>query len=112
MRLGASYSNQILEAKITQVSEPFTLACVIAVELDSPVLGLTGNMVLKLLDGRFAPQARENKKAKPWTLDIEREYHQFILDGGESNNGEEDGDEEAEEEEEWSAPQNEAVCIT
>lgn len=119
LQLGAPYNDEIVEARITQVFEPFTLARVMIVQLNSPALGLSGNMVLKVFDQRFASQTRENEKADPWTLDIGKQYHQFILDGGESDNSGEDGDDDDEEEEdkeeegeeeqkEWTAPRNEA----
>lgn len=38
-------------------------------------------MVLKVFDRRFASQLREDQDASPWTLDIEKEYHQFAIDG-------------------------------
>lgn len=125
LRLGAPYNDEMAEARITEVFEPFTLACVMVVQLNSPALGLSGNMVLKLFDRHFASQAKENKKADSWTLDIEQQYHRFILDGGESDSsgengdeedGEDDGDEEEDDEQEeeeeeqkqWTARCNEA----
>ncbi|ODM17924.1 hypothetical protein SI65_06712 [Aspergillus cristatus] len=60
------------------------MACVMVLLMDSPALGLTGHVVLKLFDQRFASDARLWEKAGPWTLDIEEQYHQFIRDGGAS----------------------------
>ncbi|KAE8139950.1 hypothetical protein BDV38DRAFT_269375 [Aspergillus pseudotamarii] len=95
----------------TRVCEPFTLSSVMVVLLDSPGLGLKGRLVLKLFDRRFAPQLRKDHKLKPWTSDIERQYHDFVHDGcalefitrlnTDSKMAEEAGDT-------WNDPQNEA----
>lgn len=41
-------------------------------------------MILKLFDRYFATTIREEREICPRTSDIEKEYHQFILDGGAS----------------------------
>ncbi|KAE8415951.1 hypothetical protein BDV36DRAFT_310589 [Aspergillus pseudocaelatus] len=78
--------------------------------LDHPVLGLKGHLVLKLFDRRFAVQLRKDHKVNPWTSDIERQYHDFVLDGcasefiiklnTDSKMAEDEGDT-------WNDPQNE-----
>ncbi|CAG7925012.1 unnamed protein product [Penicillium olsonii] len=69
-----------------------------------------GDMVLKLFDRRFAAQLRKDEKLRPWTSGIEKEYHQFVVDGGAShfiteinNNGE-----VAQQGETWNSSQDEA----
>ncbi|KJK60553.1 hypothetical protein P875_00053242 [Aspergillus parasiticus SU-1] len=111
LRLGAPYDQQEITTKITRVFEPFTLSCAMVVLLDHPALGLTGHLVLKLFDRRFAAQLRKDHKFNPWTPEIERQYHDFILDGSasefitrlntDSKIAEEEGDT-------WNDPQNEA----
>jgi hypothetical protein len=73
------------DARIIQVFAPFTLSCVVVVEMDCPFFKLKGNIVLKLFDRRFATQLREDENVQPWTMKIERDYHQFVLDGGASS---------------------------
>lgn len=70
------------DARIIKLFEPFTLSSVMVVRVTCSDLALEGNMVLKLFDRRFARQLRKNEKLRPWTSDIERDYHQFVLDGG------------------------------
>jgi hypothetical protein len=70
------------DARIIKLFEPFTLSCVMVVRIACSTLALEGEMVLKLFDRRFATQLRKDEKIRPWTLDIERDYHQFVLDGG------------------------------
>ncbi|KAE8165934.1 hypothetical protein BDV40DRAFT_285875 [Aspergillus tamarii] len=47
----------------------------------SPALKSNGHMVLELFDRRFAHQLRKDHKLKPWTSDMERQYHDFVHDG-------------------------------
>lgn len=85
------------DAKIIKVFEPFTLSCVVLIQMTCSTLKLEGNMVLKLYDRRFAAQLREDEKIRPWTQDREMEYHRFILGGratkfiSQLNNGETPG---------------------
>lgn len=102
---------QAVKAVITKVIEPFTFSPVVDVLLEPPVSGLEGHMILKLYDRRFATQLRKDEEIAPWTLEIEQEYRQFVLDGGaaafiaklrtHSNMVEEEG-------KSWNAAQNEA----
>lgn len=69
-------------AKIIKVFEPFTLSCAMVVQLDAP--HPRDYLVLKLFDRRFATEARQDVEIKPWSLDIESQYHQFVLGGGAS----------------------------
>lgn len=46
-----------------------------------PTIAWEGDMVLKLFDRRFATELRNKDELSPWTSDIERNYHQFILNG-------------------------------
>ena len=90
---------------------PFTLSSVMVVRLGSPVSGLESHMILKLYDRRFATELRDDKGIPPWTLEIEKEYQKFILDGGASEflarlRSHEDLVEE--EGESWNAAQTEA----
>ncbi|CAG8210363.1 unnamed protein product [Penicillium nalgiovense] len=54
------------------------------VRLASSSLALEGDVILKLFDRYFATTIREEREICPRTSDIEKEYHQFILDGGAS----------------------------
>ncbi|CAG8410346.1 unnamed protein product [Penicillium salamii] len=80
------------------------------VRISCPDLKLAGDVVLKLFDRRFATQLREDDKVRPWTPEIERAYHQFVIDGGAShfiadlNND----DDIAQQSETWNSSQDEA----
>jgi hypothetical protein len=68
-------------------------------------------MVLKLFDRRFATELSKDQKITPWTPDIEKKYHQFVLDGGASKLIAEtdDNSEKARQESDiWNYSQNEA----
>jgi hypothetical protein len=73
------------DAEVIKLFEPFTLSSAMIVRIASSSLELDGNMVLKLFDRRFATELRKAEKPHPWTSDIERDYHQFVLDGGASD---------------------------
>lgn len=66
------------DAKIVKVFEPFTLSCVMVIQLDAP--SLKGEFVLKLYDRRFSTQLRDDWKF-PWTPNLESEYHEFVNSG-------------------------------
>lgn len=77
--------NEVLtDARIIRLFEPFTLSSVMVVRIACSDLALEGDMVLKIFDRRFATQLRKDEKLRPWTSDIESDYHQFVLDGGAS----------------------------
>ncbi|KAJ5994805.1 hypothetical protein N7481_001782 [Penicillium waksmanii] len=83
------------DAEVIRLFEPFTLSSAMVVRIACSSLAREGDMVLKLFDRQFATQLQEDEKLRPWTSDIERGYHQFVLDGGASdfitelkNNGE------------------------
>ncbi|KAJ9491106.1 hypothetical protein VN97_g2159 [Penicillium thymicola] len=103
--------NEVLtDARIIKLFEPFTLSSVMVVRISCSDLTLEGDMVLKLFDRRFATQLRKDEKLRPWTSDIESNYHQFVLDGGASqfitelnNNGD-----IAQQGETWNSSQDEA----
>lgn len=78
------HEEQVIEARITKVFEPFTLSCVVAVSIESQVPTLTGEFALKLFDRRFVTEVRKEQDISPWTPHLEQQYHQFILDGGAS----------------------------
>lgn len=78
------------------------------VRISCPDLALDGEMVLKVFDRRFATQLRNDEKLQPWTIDVEKNYHQVVRDGGAENfiaalNSEGDQPEEP-----WDGPQEEA----
>ncbi|OQE20146.1 hypothetical protein PENFLA_c017G08062 [Penicillium flavigenum] len=83
LQLKTPYDGQTTDARIIKVFEPFTLSSTMVVRLASS-LALEGDVILKLFDRRFATTIREEREDCPWTEDIEKEYHQFILDGGAS----------------------------
>ncbi|KAJ5928364.1 hypothetical protein N7466_007320 [Penicillium verhagenii] len=95
------------DANIIKAFEPFTLSSVVLIRMTCSTLGLQGNMILKLFDRRFATQLREDEKIRPWTLDTEMEYHQFILDGGASDFVTQINDGETPEGSTWSAAMDE-----
>lgn len=84
IQLKEPYDGQTIHAKIMEVFEPFTLSCVMVVRLACSSLALEGDMVMKLFDRRFATQFRQEEEISPWTWNIEKGYHQFVLDGGAS----------------------------
>lgn len=85
LQLRGSFEGQTAEATILKVFEPFTLSCVMVVRLSCSELASNGEMVLKIFDRRFASQLREDQEASPWTPDVEKEYHQFAIEGGASS---------------------------
>lgn len=98
------------DARIIKLFEPFTLSSVMVVRIACSTLAFEDDMVLKLFDRRFATQLRKDEKIRPWNSDIERDYHQFVLDGGASqfiaelnNNGD-----IAQQGETWNTSQDEA----
>ena len=66
-------------ASIIKVFEPFTLSCVVIIQLDHPPF--KGRFLLKLYDRRFATQLRRDEKASPWCPQIESKYLEFVRDG-------------------------------
>ena len=82
LHLDIPYDGRTTKATILKVFEPFTLSCVMVVRLSCSALALEGDMVLKFIDRRLAKQLREDEMIKPWTSDIEKGHHRFILDGG------------------------------
>ncbi|KAJ6028683.1 hypothetical protein N7540_004259 [Penicillium herquei] len=83
LQLKTLFDGQRMDAKIIKVFEPFTCSCVMVVRpvSDCPTTDWEGDMVLKLFDRRFATERRKKDEISPWTLDIEQNYHQFILNG-------------------------------
>ena len=49
--------------------------------VDSPQHGLTGLLVLKLYDRRFASQLRSDNKAPPWSDEVEQQFREFVESG-------------------------------
>ena len=82
LHLNIPYDGLITKATILKVFEPFALSCVMVVRLACSAIALEGDMVLKSFDRRHATQLREDEMIKPWTSDIEKGHHRFILDGG------------------------------
>lgn len=81
---GSSSHDTILSATIIQAFRPFTMSPVLRVHLSTsdsshqPRLP-TADAVLKLYDRRGLVNKRvEFDDGKPWTLDKEREYRQYI----------------------------------
>ncbi|KAF2659114.1 hypothetical protein K491DRAFT_755570 [Lophiostoma macrostomum CBS 122681] len=72
---------QSLHVTVVQAFPP-TLSCASVVSLDWPSLKLKGTYVLKVFDRRFATQLRRDSKAKSWTPEVEKRYHQFASTGG------------------------------
>ncbi|KAJ6110247.1 hypothetical protein N7486_002482 [Penicillium sp. IBT 16267x] len=84
LQLNKPHEGETATATIVKIFEPFTLSCAMVVRLDCPTFASESDMVLKLLDPRFATQFREDEMVGPWTSSKEKAYHQFILDGGAS----------------------------
>ena len=76
-------NEQTMNARIIKIFEPFTWSCVMVVRpvCQAPTTTWEGDMVLKLFDRRFAMGFRKSEEISPWSLDIEQNYHQFILNG-------------------------------
>ncbi|KAF2432674.1 hypothetical protein EJ08DRAFT_677542 [Tothia fuscella] len=70
-------SSQSCTATIIKTFEPFTLSCVVLVQVDCPLLQLKGEYVLKLFDRRFATQLREDNKVSPWNPQLEDQYLEY-----------------------------------
>ena len=81
LQLKTPFDGQTIDARIIKVFEPFTCSSAMVVRLACPTTTWEGDMVLKLFDRRFATELRQHDEISPWTLDIEQNYHQFILDG-------------------------------
>jgi len=103
---------QEVTAKITKIFEPFTFSCAMVVNLihSTSLLALNNHqVVLKIFDRRFATQFRRDEHASlHTTTDIERQYHQFVRDGGAANFIANYDASDDEEEYEWDDPHNEA----
>ncbi|KAJ5939475.1 hypothetical protein N7466_002609 [Penicillium verhagenii] len=81
LRLKTSSDGQMIGARIIKIFEPFTWSCAMVVRPVCPTTAWGGDMVLKLFDRRFAMGFRKSEEISPWSLDIEQNYHQFILNG-------------------------------
>lgn len=81
LRLKTPSDGQIVAARIIKVFEPFTWSCAMVVRPVCPTAAWEGNMVLKLFDRRFAIEFRNSEEIRPWSPDIEQNYHRFILNG-------------------------------
>ncbi|CAI7597797.1 unnamed protein product [Penicillium viridicatum] len=110
LRLQMKDNEVSTDVRIIKLFEPFTLSSVMVVRIACSDLALGGDMVLKVFDRRFVTQLQKDEKLRPWTSDIESDYHQFVLDGGASqfitevdNNGE-----IAQQGETWNSSQDEA----
>ena len=67
------------DAIILKVFEPFTLSCVLLVQLCDDQL--SGQFVLKLYDRRFAAQLRKDRRLPLWTAQLESRYREFVRKG-------------------------------
>jgi hypothetical protein len=75
------HSLSSLDATVIKVFKPFTLSCVLAVQLNYPQLRLNGKYILKLYDRRFATQLREEEVDYSWDDEIEDKFRKFVSDG-------------------------------
>jgi serine/threonine protein kinase len=69
-----------LEVRIKKLYLPFTLSCVMEVDILQPAVD-PSRAVLKLYDWRFAAQLREDNKIGPCTADHESAYIEFVRSG-------------------------------
>ena len=71
-----------INAQIINVIRPFTLSCVMVVQLCTQEPDLQGrNTILKMFDRRFAAGHRETLGIQPWTPRVEAQYQEFIRRG-------------------------------
>lgn len=72
-------------AKILELREPFTLSCVMIVEIDpsadSKSTRSASKAVLKLYDRRFATQLRKDESVDNWTAENEAKFVQLVASG-------------------------------
>ncbi|RAL01272.1 uncharacterized protein BO80DRAFT_444718 [Aspergillus ibericus CBS 121593] len=64
--------------RIIHVFEPFDTACVVAISIERPPLGLEGMLVVKMFDRRFATSQRLKHGCAYWSRDIEVKFREFI----------------------------------
>lgn len=58
--------NHILNARITKLFNPFTMAPVMVVQIHAPYVDLRGDFVLKIYDRRYASAVREEEEIPEW----------------------------------------------
>ncbi|KAK2736290.1 hypothetical protein FQN57_000820 [Myotisia sp. PD_48] len=74
-----------INATIERVFAPFTFGPVLLVRPETEIPSLPNeDIVLKLYDRRFAPDARSCSTVVPWTDAVEAEYQKFHQSGGAS----------------------------
>ncbi|PYI11517.1 hypothetical protein BO78DRAFT_425991 [Aspergillus sclerotiicarbonarius CBS 121057] len=69
--------SQIVVCRIIHVFEPFDTACVVAVSIERPPIGLEGMLVVKMFDRRFATAQRLKHGCAYWSRGIEAKYREF-----------------------------------
>ncbi|KAF7188220.1 hypothetical protein HII31_10505 [Pseudocercospora fuligena] len=102
-----------IPVKIVDIHRPFTLSCVLTVEISGQDIGHDQPVVqaiLKLYDRRFAEQLRKDERIGPWTEEIESAFSELVRGGNAAEFvrklREEDDFEEPDEG--WSPAENEA----
>ena len=102
-----------ITTKVLKLHQPFTLSCVLTVEVLSPEIGgieLPAQAILKLYDRRFSHQLRSDKRIEPRSEATEQAFVEFVSSGNAvafvKRLREDDGFEEPDEG--WSPAENEA----
>lgn len=77
--------SRTVDAKILHCHEPFTLSCVLTVEIPGSAIGddssPTVQVILKLYDRRFSAQMRDDEGTEPWTPETESKFSEFVESG-------------------------------
>ncbi|KJX97044.1 hypothetical protein TI39_contig585g00001 [Zymoseptoria brevis] len=112
--IGTGPGSRNVDVKIIRAHVPFTMSCVLTVELPDTGIGDTDQptqAILKLYDRRFAAQLRKDEgDDERWSPEIENEFAKFVASGEAAPfvSKLRDDDDFEEPEEGWSAAENEA----
>lgn len=79
--LNLQLEHTLARAEILKVFKPFTLSCVMVVQISEGYEDLPGPVVLKVYDRRFSTQFRCNERLPPWSIEMEEQYRQIIKNG-------------------------------
>ncbi|SMQ47682.1 unnamed protein product [Zymoseptoria tritici ST99CH_3D7] len=85
LTIGTGPASRNVDAKIIRAHVPFTMSCVLTVELPGTAIGDSNQptqAILKLYDRRFAAQLRKDEGGDEcWSPEIENEFAKFVASG-------------------------------
>lgn len=74
-------ADRTVDARVVKLHEPFTLSCVLTVDIEDTKSGAAESnyrAILKLYDRRFAAQLRKDERIDPWTEATECDLHTLV----------------------------------